>query len=116
MVTSPLIVTLLTEDKSEQSFDALKSLLHKLVHRYQDDGRTERVRVEPGDAASRKLVIAHGWRGNAQQRVELVRFLATRLSQPGNAVVFHHDGDVPWQERELGQLRAQVTVELPQFR
>jgi hypothetical protein len=100
-------VALLTEDRSEQTWRGLKSILEKLLRRYEDDGRTVRVEVVPAQAGVRAILIANRWRSakprDEPEKRELWRYLAWTISQADGFVVFHYDGDTTWSRRGESQ-------------
>lgn len=116
MVRPRFSIALLSEDKSEQSWHALKAILHRLLNRFEDDGFTPRIEILPSDPKVRSVVVANRWRSSSVKdeadKRELWRYLARKIAEPGGFVVFHYDGDGRWSERHASQARAQFDREL----
>lgn len=109
-------VALLSEDRSEGTWRGLKAVLLKLLRRFEDDGYTQRVDIQPADANVRPVVIANRWRSTSPKdqaaKRELWRYVARKISEPKGFVVFHYDGDERWSRRALSKARAQFDREI----
>ena len=109
-------IALLSEDGSEPTWRGLKTLLEKLLHRFEDDGFTPRVEVLPSDSNLRPVLVANRWRNKTGQyeadKRDLWRYLARKISEPGGFVVFHYDGDSGWTKRGASGGSAQFDREV----
>jgi hypothetical protein len=102
-VSPRISIALLTEDKSEQTWLGLKALVGRLLHRFEDDGFTQRIEIVPADDDVRPVVRANRWESTKRQdeaaKRLLWKYLAWKLSESGGFVVFHYDGDNLWGDR-----------------
>lgn len=109
-------IALLSEDRSEPTWRGLRSLVEKLLRRFEDDGFTPRVELVPADPQVRPVLIANRWRSaqprDEAEKRELWRYLARKIAEPGGFVLFHYDGDKPWSRRAESPARAQFDREV----
>lgn len=85
-----------TEDSGKDADAVLFALIRKLAARIEPGTRTNLLDLRPAHGEPRRAMRAHAWKGHEVLRRALVKELATRLKM-GDIVVFHHDGDIPWQ-------------------
>ncbi len=110
-------IALLSEDRSGPTWRGLKAILEKLLRRFEDDGYTPRsVAILRADPPVRPILIANRWRSthprDQAEKLDLWRYLARKLSEPGTVVVFHYDGDSTWSARASSLARAQFDREI----
>jgi hypothetical protein len=93
-------IALLSEDH-DRTWRGLRAVLEKLLERFEDDGYTPRVEIVPAEPSVRPVLLANGWESPKRdvERLELARYLARKISEPGGFVVFHFDGDRRWKDR-----------------
>lgn len=88
--------TIFTEDSSDDADAAYLALIKKLALRLLPGVQTHKLDLRGARAESRAAMHGHRWRGDEVLRRALINELATRM-KVGDVVVFHHDGDIPWQ-------------------
>ena len=102
-MVKPVTILLLPEDTSQDSDKILKSLVLKSLRLLDSTCPTEQIDFEPATDEAKEIANAPGWRDqttkNAEKRRRVLGAIATRISQPGNYVVFHFDGDTTWSNR-----------------
>lgn len=112
-------IVLLCEDKSEQTWRALRAIVEKLLLRFEDDGFTRRIEILPAEDNLRPILIANRWRSTDAKdealKRELWKYLARVISEPGGFVLFHYDGDTIRSRRaeskgieKFGEVRVRV--------
>jgi hypothetical protein len=99
-VTPAFSIALLIEDKSDKTWRGLRAILEKLLHRFEDDGFTVRAEILPRDVATRPIMNGNRWRSadprDHASKVDLVKYLARKVSEAHGFALFHYDGDVAW--------------------
>jgi hypothetical protein len=95
-------IALLSEDH-ERTWRGLRAVVEKFLQRFEDDGFTPRVEILPAEPNILPIVLANGWDAKKRdgERLDLARYLARKVSEPGGFVIFHFDGDQRWKDRAL---------------
>ncbi|ACY14384.1 hypothetical protein [Haliangium ochraceum] len=103
-------ILVLTEDANKDALTTITALVKKLCQLADEGCQTQKIRCEPGPDNIRAIARGNAWKANGrrQERVELIRELATRLTEePVGFALFHIDGDRPWSQRDSSENCAQ---------
>jgi septum formation topological specificity factor MinE len=108
VVSAPLSVLLLSEDRSAGAFEVLRSLAKELLKQVDEYVHTHRVTFEPlREASALQALHANIWKStnprDRAKQVALFRSIATQLLLENGWVLFHFDGDRPWADRESSE-------------
>ncbi|HRI63084.1 MAG TPA: hypothetical protein PK156_02570 [Polyangium sp.] len=103
-------IFVLTEDTSKKN-DAratVEALVRKMLPLVVTNCRVhDRVAFLPTDPHEQEAMHGCVWKGDKPRdhdaRVRLQRYIARRLREPRTFVVFHVDGDVPWEKRAASE-------------
>lgn len=101
---APLRIFVLTEDTSKDARATVEALVRKMLPLVVPNCRVhDRVAFFPTDPREQEAMHGEAWKSEKQihreARVRLQRYIARRLCEPQTFVVFHVDGDEPWQNR-----------------
>lgn len=107
-----LSILLLSEDRSDDAFPALKALSQKMLRLIAPQHGSSCVQFLPlSDRQAQQAAHGNLWKSRSerhrQQRIALMKTLVATVLAQDRIVVFHIDGDVPWSQREHSQNRAQ---------
>lgn len=102
---TPVRIFVLTEDSSPDARATVEALVKKMLPLVVPNCRVhDRVAFLPTEAREQEAMHGEAWKSDKQchhdARVRLQRYIARRLCEKQTFVVFHADGDTPWQERE----------------
>lgn len=82
-------ILLLTEDSGKQAHDTLFTLAKKMLLLLEPTCGTDQIDFKPPTLAQvQRAVQANLWKGDRRARVELFRYITTKLLEPG-FVLFH---------------------------
>jgi len=100
----PVRIFVLTEDTNKDARETVEALVKKMLPLVVPHCRVhDRVAFMPTEAREQEAMHGEAWKSekqcNREARVRLQRYIATRLCEPRTFVVFHVDGDKPWEER-----------------
>jgi hypothetical protein len=97
-------IVVLTEDTSKDARATVEALVRKMLPLVVPNCRVyDRIAFLPTEPREHEAMHGGAWKGDKQRdhdaRVRLQRYIARRLCEPKTFVVFHVDGDTPWENR-----------------
>ena len=96
-------VLILTEDGSAQAPSAILALANAMCRAICPGLHTPPLKQEPLEVSHRKALSGNRWRSDVQRDhraiTQLVRLIAAHLKRCDGFVIFHFDGDLPYQRR-----------------
>lgn len=101
---APVRIVVLTEDTNKDARVTVEALVRRMLPLVVPNCRIhDCVTFLPTDPREQEAMHGEAWKSDKQihreARVRLQRYIARRLCEPQTFVVFHVDGDKPWQER-----------------
>jgi hypothetical protein len=119
-----LSLVILTEDSGKDGRATVEALAKRMLHLVVPGYGSHRVQIVPRDLREEEAMRGNVWKTDGKnpqeydRRVRLFRYIARQLSLPGTFVLFHIDGDRPWNERHtsenLEKFERLVRARLPQ--
>lgn len=105
---APVRIFVLTEDTSKDARATVEALVRKMLPLVVPNCRVhDRVAFFPTDPREQEAMHGEAWKSEHQRhheaRVRLQRYIARRLCESQTFVVFHVDGDTPWEQRQQSE-------------
>lgn len=117
-------IVILTEDSGKDGRATVEALVRRMLHLVVPGFGSHRVYFVPRDAREEEAMRGNVWKTDGknprehERRVRLLRYIARKLSLLDTFVLFHIDGDQPWEERHTSENTAKfermVRLALPQ--
>lgn len=97
-------IVILTEDSGEDGRKTVEALIRSMLQLVAPGYGSHRVHFVPRDSQGEEAMRGNVWKTDGKnsrdydRRVRLLRYMARQLSLPDTFVMFHIDGDRPWNE------------------